>query len=346
MERQSLYFTAPKQVAIRTEAVPKPAFGQALVQTLISAISPGTELLLYRGQVPPDLAVDETIPALSGSFTYPLKYGYAIVGRVMEPGAGLGPEWQERLVFAFHPHESHFMATPDELLPLPEGLLPEEAVFFANMETAVTLLLDGQPLLGEQVAVFGQGIVGLLLTALLARLPLASLVTLDLHPRRRLASESLGAQVSLDPLAPDALERLRAHLQGPRPYPGADLTYEVSGNPLALDQAIAATGFSGRVVIGSWYGRKRADLHLGGPYHRRRLRLLSSQVSSIAPELSGRWNKARRYQLTWELLREVRPAQLITHRLPLAQAPQAYELLDQDPAAAIQVILTYGLKAS
>ena len=209
------------------------------------------------------------------------------------------------------------------------------------METAVTFLLDGQPLMGEQVAIFGQGIVGLLLTALLSRWPLSSLVTLDLYPRRRLLSENLGAHLSLDPSAPDALARLAAGLQGHGPYPGADLSYEISGNPAALDQAIAATGFNGRVVIGSWYGMKRSDLNLGGRFHRSRMRLISSQVSSIAPELTGRWNNTRRYHTTWQMLAQVQPARFITQRFPIGQAAQAYELLDRHPEDAIQVILTY-----
>jgi threonine dehydrogenase-like Zn-dependent dehydrogenase len=263
------------------------------------------------------------------------------VGQVLELGRGVAPGWEGRLVFAFHPHESHFLATPDELLRLPADLTPEDAVFFPNMETAVTFLLDGQPLVGEQVAIFGQGIVGLLLTALLSRWPLSSLVTLDLYPRRRLLSEDLGAHLSLDPSAQDALARLASGLQGDGPYPGADLCYEISGNPAALDQAIAATGFSGRVVIGSWYGLKRSDLNLGGRFHRSRLRLIGSQVSSIAPELTGRWNKTRRYHATWQMLTEVKPARFITHRFPIYQAGQAYELIDRHPEDVIQVILTY-----
>jgi len=341
MERQVLYFKAPRRVVTEREPLPSPSFGQMLVQTIISAISPGTELLIYRGQAPAGLAKDDTISALAGDFSFPLKYGYAVVGRVLEVGRGVAPGWEDRLVFAFHPHESHFLATPDELLRLPDGLTPEDAVFFPNMETAVTFLLDGQPLAGEQVAVFGQGIVGLLLTALLSRWPLSSLVTLDLYPKRRLLSEELGAHVSLDPSQTDTPERLCDYLQGTGPYPGADLCYEVSGNPAALDQAIAASGFSGRVVIGSWYGLKRSDLNLGGRFHRSRVRLIGSQVSSIAPELTGRWNKTRRYQVTWEMLAQIQPASFITHRFPIAQAAQAYELIDRQPEDVIQVILTF-----
>lgn len=341
MQRRALHFTAPRQVAWRRETIAAPVFGQVLVKTVISAISPGTEILIYRGQAPQDLARDDTIAALAGDFSFPLKYGYAVVGQVISLGPGVDPDWQGRLVFAFHPHESHFLATPDELQMLPLYLAPEDAVFFPNMETAVTFLLDGQPLMGEQVAIFGQGIVGLLLTALLARWPLSSLVTLDLYPKRRLLSEDLGAHLSLDPGAPDAPERLLAHLQGAGPYPGADLTYEVSGNPDALNQAIAVTGFNGRVVIGSWYGRQRSDLNLGGRFHRSRVRLIGSQVSSIPPELSGRWNKSRRYYITWQMLGEIKPARFITHRFPAALAAQAYELIDQNPGEAIQVILEY-----
>ncbi len=341
MQRQALYFTGPRKVALRREALAAPAFGQVLVQTVISAISPGTEILIYQGQAPQDLARDETIAALAGDFSFPLKYGYAVVGKVISLGPGVSPDWQGRLVFAFHPHESHFLATPDELQMLPLYLTPEDAVFFPNMETAVTFLLDGQPLMGEQVAIFGQGIVGLLLTALLARWPLSSLVTLDLYPKRRLLSENLGAKLSLDPTTPDLENRLLGYLQGTGPYPGADLTYEISGNPEALNQAIAVTGFNGRVVIGSWYGRKRSDLNLGGRFHRSRVRLIGSQVSSIPPELTGRWSKSRRYHITWQMLEEVKPARFITHRFPIAQAARAYELIDQDPGEAIQVILEF-----
>lgn len=341
MIRQALYFVEPWKVEVREETLPDPGPEEVLVQTQVSAISPGTELLLYRDQFPPEVPIDPTIPSLAGTFHYPLKYGYACVGRVVAAGSRPLESWLDRVVFAFHPHESHFLATPEELLPVPPGLAPELAALLPNMETALTMMHDGAPLLGEQVVVFGQGIVGLLLTALLARIPLASLVCLDLHPRRRLAGESLGADVCLDPSSPQVLSRLRSMLPDGHSYPGADLTYEVSGYPAALDQAIAITGFHGRIIVGSWYGRKKADLNLGGAFHRSRIRLLSSQVSSISPELLGRWSKPRLLAQTWRLLPDLPAPLLITHRFHLAAAPDAYALLDQHPGEAIQVLLTY-----
>lgn len=342
MKRSTLYFSAPYQISIQEKPLPSPADGQVLIETQISAISPGTELLVYRGQAPTDIPLDETISDLRGKLGYPLKYGYAAVGRVTALGADVAPEWLHRLVFAFHPHESHFVASPTELVPVPSALAPEEAALLPNVETAVNLVMDGQPLIGEHVAVFGQGVVGLLTTALLACFPLGRLVTLDRYPLRRQKSLALGAHASLDPAAvPGDLAQIVAPVQGMSSYPGADLTYELSGSPDALDQAIAATGFSGRVIVGSWYGRKRVELDLGGRFHRSRVRLVSSQVSTISPEWRGRWSKSRRLDVAWQMIQRIRPAHLITHRFPIARASQAYALLDENPEEAIQVILTY-----
>jgi len=147
--------------------------------------------------------------------------------------------------------------------------------------------------------------------------------------------------MSLDAAVIDGVASLQTYLQEEQDATGADLTYELSGNPMALDQAIAVTGFNGRIVIGSWYGQMRADLNLGGRFHRSRLRLISSQVSTVAPEWGGRWTKNRRLQVAWRMLQQVRPAHLITHRFPFEQASQAYDLLDQHPEDAIQVLFAY-----
>ena len=328
MRRTSLYFTAPRTVELRDEPLPSLSPNQALIQTLHSAISPGTELLIYRGEAPSDLAADDTLAALGGTLTFPLKYGYSAVGRVVELGPGVDPVWQDRLVFAFNPHETHFAAETSTLIPIPETLSPEDAVCLPNMETAVNFLHDGSPLVGERVAVFGQGIVGLLTTRLLARLPLEQLVTFDRYPLRRDFSLALGAHQSLDPHTPSP------------PY-DFDLSYELSGSPIALDQALTLTGFDGRIVIGSWYGTKRANLDLGGRFHRSRIKLISSQVSTLNPALTGRWTKDRRLQFALGLLAEIKPSRFITHRLPFSAAPRAYELLDQKPEEAVQVVLTY-----
>jgi 2-desacetyl-2-hydroxyethyl bacteriochlorophyllide A dehydrogenase len=341
MINRVVYFDAPRRISVREEKLPGPGPDKVLVQTSVSGISAGTEMLFYRGEVPTDLSVDETIPSLAGNVEYPLKYGYAAVGRVIELGKDVSPDWKGRTVFALNPHESHFVISPKELTVLPDNLRPEAAVFLANMETAVNLLLDGQPAIGERVVVFGQGVVGLLTTALLAQFPVSRLVTLDSYALRRERSVALGADASLDPGAPELQNQLRKLLEVEEVYAGADIVFELSGNPRALDQAIAATGFGGRVVIGSWYGNKKAKLDLGGHFHRSRISLIASQVSTIAPRWRGRWTKMRRLLEALRMIEKVKPASLITHRYPIDKAGQAYGLIDQNPQEAIQVLLTY-----
>ena len=335
MATRSLFFSAPYQVDIHETSIQKPEPDELLVKTLYSAISPGTELLVYRGQAPMDLPADENIPTLDGTLAYPLQYGYAAVGLVMDAGRDLSRDTIGNLVFSFQPHQTHFTLKPSQAIMLPDSIDPLAAVFLPNMETAVNFLMDGRPLIGERVAVFGQGIVGLLTTALLSRYPLGDLITLDIYPNRRAASQDAGATQVFDP----SVEYLLDFVRG---ADGVDLAYELSGNPAALDQAIQVTGFGGRVVIGSWYGTKHAHLNLGGAFHRSRIQLISSQVSTLAPALSGRWTKTRRFDLAWDMIRQVGPECWITHTIPFRDADKAYDLLDKHPEQTLQVVLDYS----
>ncbi|WP_297641243.1 zinc-binding alcohol dehydrogenase [Caldilinea sp.] len=329
MMRRSVIFAAPGKVVVQAEPIPQPQPGELLVQTLVSAVSAGTELLFLRGEVPVNMEVDSAIPALNGAVRYPLRYGYACVGRVIEAGEEQDRGWLGCTVFAFHPHASHFVASTAQILPVPDDLTPHRAALLPNMETAVNLVMDGQPGIGERVAVIGLGVVGLLTIALLARFPLETLLAVDPLPQRRGLATAMGAHAAL---APEELTE----------WSGYDLVYEVSGSPIALNTALALTGFAGRIVIGSWYGVKQAPLDLGGAFHRSRIRLLASQVSTIDPRWSGRWNKKRRIDLAWAMLRTVEIERLITHRLPVEEAPTAYRLLEQEPEHTLQVLLEYG----
>ena len=338
MKQHCLEFTEPGKVRIIERPEPQPSADQVLVQATCSAISPGTEMLVYRGHWPANVPTDSSISALAGTFSYPLSYGYCTVGRVIGCGAAVPGEWLGRRVFAFHPHQDLFCSSPADLYPVPDDLDDETALFLPGMETAVNLLLDGCPLIGEKVIVVGQGIIGLLATALLCRFPLAALSTLDAYPLRREASMSLGDVTCFDPADPDCFDALGGiHGQGGE----ADLVYELSGNPAGLSLALSLVCYSGRVVIGSWYGTRKVDLDLGSFFHRGRVSFTSSQVSSLAPELTGRWRKSRRIHLAWEMLRQVRPSAYITHRFPLSDAPLAYSLIDERPEETILVIFDH-----
>jgi Threonine dehydrogenase and related Zn-dependent dehydrogenases len=334
---EELWFTKPGEVAVRQADITQPHPGQVLVANHCSAVSAGTELLLYRGQIPQQMALDASIASLQEQSTYPLRYGYASVGRIVGLGEGVDKNWLNRRVFAFQPHGSHFLATPEQLIAIPDDVEDEDAVFLANMETAVNLVQDGAPLLGERVAVLGFGVVGLLLASILRQFPLQQLVGADALPLRRDLAMQTGVTFVADPNSAADVAKLRAQLNN-----GADLIYEVTGAPAALNLAIDLSGFASRIVIGSWYGEKSAPIFLGGDAHRNRLKIITSQVSTLAPELSGRWDKARRFTVAWEMLRQVQPSQWISHRAPLAQAPELYRQLDHNPQNHLQVLFRYS----
>lgn len=340
INRLSLYFTTPKSVELREEKIPALKPGQVLIRSLFSAISPGTELLVYRHQIATEQPLDANIQSLPGNFQYPLKYGYSVVGKVVSSGRGFDSAWTGKTVFIFHPHESFFPAGLDELIEIPEGITPLDAVFLPNMETAVNFVMDGHPILGEKVVVLGQGIVGLLTASILAQFPLKNLVTLDLFPLRRRVSLRSGAQISLDPNSKESLMQIKTLLRDEYSA-GADLVYEISGNAEALNNAIELTGFDGRIIVGSWYGSKPVNLKLGESFHRSRIKLISSQVSTIGPGFLGRWNKSRRFQTAWQMIGKIGPSQFISRQIPLTQASEAYRILDENPGEVIQIVFTY-----
>ncbi len=336
MNGRSLYFVGPGEVECIPRPVPPLSPDAVRVETQYSAISAGTEGLLYRGEAPARLETDGPVETLVEDLSYPVRYGYAAVGTVVETGEEVNDRWLDEQVFAYNPHETTFVAAPESLLVVPAAVSIRRAPLLANAETAVNFLLDGQPALGERVAVFGQGVVGLLTTGLLAELALECLVVVDPIERRRELALEFGADVAVDPTSGDLTELFEQHTPG-RP----DLTYELSGNPAALDDAMSITGYDGRLVVGSWYGPKPAELRFGGRFHRHRLDIESSQVSTIAPRHEGRWSRDRRHEQAWNWLEALPVERLITHEIPFEHAPDAYALLEDEPAQAVQVLLTY-----
>lgn len=332
MNVRTLYFTEPGRIDIHAEQLDQPTGEELHIKTRASGISAGSELLVYRGEFPDSVAVDESIDALDGTFEYPLAYGYSTVGEVIDTGPE-SEEWRGRRVFCFAPHASHVRSTPDDVVVLPEDIDTQSATLLPTVETATNLVLDGQPRVGERVVVFGAGPVGLCTTHVLAGFPLGELVVVEPISSRRETALALGADRAI---SPDAAVPFQA--EEPE---GADLVYELSGRPETLDAAIAAAGYESRVVVGSWYGTKRVDVDLGGSFHRDRLDLLASQVSTIAPEFRGRWDKSRRFDVAFDQLRTLNTDALATHCIPFSNAAEAYELLDTRPAEALHVILTY-----
>jgi 2-desacetyl-2-hydroxyethyl bacteriochlorophyllide A dehydrogenase len=332
---RAVWFAGPRAVEIRAEQVPPPGPGQIRVRAIASAISHGSEMLVYRGQVDPALPLD--LPTLAGGFGFPIKYGYASVGTVIDVGEGVAALQVGDRVFCLHPHQSVYLAPAHLALRLPAGIDPTLGVFCANLETALNIVHDTPLRLGETAVIFGQGVVGLLVAQLLRMAGAARVMAVEPSAGRRALAMATGADAALAP-GDDLPDRLRALNAGR----AADVAVEVSGAPAALQAAIDCVMDEGTVVVASWYGRKPVSLDLGGHFHRGRVTLRGSQVGRLNPSLGPRWDHARRSQAVAALLPRLRLAELVSQRAPLEGAADAYALVDGGGEGVVQVVLEYA----
>jgi threonine dehydrogenase-like Zn-dependent dehydrogenase len=286
-------------------------------------------MLAYRGEVDPDLPLDETLGALAGTFAYPFGYGYSAVGEVERSRGSIA---EGTLVFAFHPHQDVFTVGEADAVAV-DGHDPRTAVLLPLVETALQACLDAGPRLGEHVAVLGLGCVGILTGALLARAG-ALLVGSEPDEERRAAAAAFG----LESVSPHQVEAAVAGRTGGR---GAGLVVEATGNPAALAGALRLAAHEGTVLVASWYGTKMAALPLGAEFHRRRLTIRSTQVSTIPAKLAGRWDRGRRRSAARDLLAELPLGALATHEFAFEHAADAYAAVDRGEPGLIHAALSY-----
>jgi threonine dehydrogenase-like Zn-dependent dehydrogenase len=300
-EQRALWYVAPGRAEIRAEPAVAPAPGQARVRAVASALSRGTERLIFSGRVPESEYERMRAPFMSGAFPFPVKYGYAMVGQVEDGPAAL----KGRLCFALYPHQTGFNLPIENILPLPDGLPPERAVLGANMETALNAVWDGAPGPADRIAVVGAGVLGLLVARLCARMPGAQVTVVDINPARAAIVQAFGAGFA----APDAA-------------PGDhDLVVHTSASAAGLATALRLAGDEATVLELSWYGADAVKIPLGDVFHSRRLKLVSSQVGKIAPSHRPRWDYRRRLSAALGLLNDPVLDALIAPPVAFADLP-------------------------
>jgi hypothetical protein len=270
----ALWYCGPGKAEIRRKLLGPPATGEVRVKTLFSAISRGTEALIYGGHVPESEYGRMRAPFMSGEFPFPVKYGYAAAGQVEAGDSAL----VGKNVFALYPHQTAFNIQSGSVVVLPETVPPHRAVLAANMETALNGVWDAAPGPADRIAVVGAGVVGSLVAWLCGKLPGAHVTLIDINPARAELAAALGVQFA---------EPARA----PR---DCDLVVHASGAPEGLATALELAGDEATVLEMSWYGDRAVSALLGGAFHSRRLRLVSSQVGSIASSHRPRWSHHRR----------------------------------------------------
>lgn len=298
---QALWYVAPGRTEIRPEAVASPAPGEAQVRALHGALSRGTERLVFSGRVPASEFERMRAPLMGGKFPFPVKYGYATVGRVENGPADL----KGRAVFALHPHQTMFTLPAEAVTPLPDSVPPQRAVLAANMETALNAMWDAGPGPADRIAVVGAGAVGALVAWLCGKLPGAEVTLIDIAPERASLAASLGVGLA----APEAAPR------------DCDLVVHASGTAAGLATALGLAGNEATVLEMSWYGAGDISAPLGGEFHSRRLKLVSSQVGQVAPSHRPRWSHRRRLAAALDLLADPRLDALLAPAIPFAELP-------------------------
>ncbi|MCU0987556.1 MAG: zinc-binding alcohol dehydrogenase [Acetobacteraceae bacterium] len=318
---RAFWTVGPGRGEIRAETLRAPRTDEALVQTLASGISRGTESLVFQGRVPESQHGAMRCPMQEGEFTFPVKYGYSAVGLVRAgPEALIGQR-----VFCLAPHQSAFVAPAAMLHSVPEAVPTRRAVLAANMETAVNIAWDAAALPGERVLVVGAGVVGLLTAHVLAAIPGVSLTVVD--PDRGKAP--ISAALGLGFAAPDDVRG------------EADLIVHASGAPAGLAFALSHAAFEARIVEASWFGDKQVPLPLGEAFHSRRLRLISSQVGHIGGAMRGRRSYAERMALALSLLTDARLDALLDGPSRFDDLPATMARLAAAPGAQGQGVLCH-----
>ncbi|RME85290.1 MAG: hypothetical protein D6775_03205 [Caldilineae bacterium] len=322
---------------------------QVRAQALLSGISHGTELNLYRGTAPfadktfdPDLRL--FLPRQEAPT--PTALGYEWVGRVSEVGEAVTTFRPGDLVHLLLPHRQTQTFDPDDVpfhthvVPLPSALRPEDAIFLALAGVALQAVHDARIKVGDRVAVFGLGVIGLFVVQL-ARLNGAAWIdAVDLYPLRRELAIRFGADRVLDPSAHD----VGYEIKRASPHRGADVAIEVSGHDAALHEAIRSVRMGGSVVAAGFYQGGASNLRLGEEWHHNRITMVSSMAAWGCPHRDHPlWDRTRIHETVVALLAagRLQTEGMLTHRIPFEEAATAYELIDRHPEQVVKVALTY-----
>jgi threonine dehydrogenase-like Zn-dependent dehydrogenase len=286
-----------------------------------SALSRGTERLVFSGRAPPSQAPFMRAPFQAGDFSFPVKYGYCAVGEVLDgPAERLGQN-----VFCLHPHQDFFVAPLTALRPIRAEVPPRRAVLAANLETALNALWDSGAGPGDRILVIGAGLVGLLVAALAAGLPGAEVFVCDVDPSREKLAAGFGATF----VAPDAAPR------------DVDVVFHASASASGLALALDCAGLEAKVVEMSWHGEGDVAVPLGGAFHHKRLQLISSQVGQVSPSRRPRWTHARRLDKALDLLRDPRFDLLLGEETAFADLPRELPRLLAPGAPGLAAIIRY-----
>lgn len=319
---RALWYAAEGVVEVRSEPLRAPDGDEVLVRTLFSGVSRGTERLVSSGAIGRSEWERMRAPLQVGDFPFPVKYGYCAAG-VVEQGP---PSRAGRMVFVLHPHQERFVIPASMAVPIPDAIPLRRATLAATMETALNAIWDAGAGPADRIVVVGGGSVGLLVGYLASRLPGAAVTVIDVAAERAPIASSLGLGFAQPDQAPEE----------------ADVVFHTSATAVGLATAIRCAGFEATIAELSWYGEATVPAALGGAFHSRRLRLVSSQVGQVAANRRPRWSHRRRLEAALALLQDPLLDQLITEEIAFDQAPLGLPQLLSPGAPGLAAVITYA----
>lgn len=319
---RALWITGPGVCELRSELLPATGEGDCVLEALYSAVSPGTERLVFTGRIPPSLFESMKCPYMGGEFSFPVKYGYSLVGRIVEGP----PALSGKIIHVLHPHQERCVVRSADVFVVPVDVPPLRAALASNLETAVNALWDSGMAVGDRALVVGFGAVGALVAWLASKVPGSELWVVDSEPGKI----DLARRMGFHACSP-------AELRGP-----FDLAFHASASASGLRLALESLGFEGQVTELSWYGTEGVSMPLGQEFHPRRLRIVSSQVSSLSHGQRARWDSGRRRELVFRLLKDPGLDGHCGEIIPFEALPLEYPRLLRSPNPGLGCFVRYG----
>lgn len=324
MQSKSLWFKNQFHAVMETEMLPvlppNKKKNSCLIKTLFTAISPGTEYLVYSGGVPKKLYVEMRCPYMGGDFSFPIKYGYSLVGQVLDGPTSL----KGKLIHTLHPHQDYARISAEDVYVIPDGISPQRATLASNMETALNAIWDSGVNIGDKVLIVGFGIIGSLIARILSFIPQVEVDVLDVQPAKITLIEQLGFSIYKE-------EKEKKY----------DLAFHTSGSGPGLQTSINNVGLEGKIIETSWYGDKEVNLCLGETFHSQRKLIISSQVSHLPACKSARWDYKRRKEVVFQLLLHPEFDAHITHTIAFHNLPKLFQSLKKNRCQELSYLVYY-----
>ncbi|MFK7979418.1 MAG: zinc-binding alcohol dehydrogenase [Saprospiraceae bacterium] len=314
MTSTALWHISPSESSLQEESLSTPLSHQLLIKSLYSLVSTGTEKLVATGQVPSSMHQLMRVPSMGGAFSFPVKYGYSLVGKVVSEGIFMG-----QLVHLLHPHQAALVTDSADVSLVPPNIPAKRAALASNMETALNAIWDSGVSIGDKVVVCGFGMIGGLVARLLSLMPAVEVVVLEKNAYRIQQATNMGFLVN------------------PTDLSNFDYSFHTSGSSKGLQACIEAVGMEGKIIELSWYGTKSVQLQLGADFHYHRKQIISSQVGHVPFTKNARWDYVRRKAVVWKLLKNPVFDAHITDEVPFGESPAFFAALRQGD------LLTEGL---